>query len=171
MHWNDFLIGQVIAECHSFPNMYDMLKAKVDRLAGKTYFVQKTPKNSLSRRQGIWVAWLWEELYAKLLALGQLLGCPWKLWSITQLRCPKMKSFRQFWSDHLETNSRIEHVLQYWDSRFFSFPEWRSDFIFGHLLIFCNKTDFFLWPHFEPPELGNGVLVTQTDYIFWILSA
>ena len=25
MHWNDFLIGQIIAECHSFPNMYDML--------------------------------------------------------------------------------------------------------------------------------------------------
>ena len=24
MHWNDFLIGQIIAECHSFPNMYDM---------------------------------------------------------------------------------------------------------------------------------------------------
>ena len=22
MHWNDFLIGQFIAECHSFPNMY-----------------------------------------------------------------------------------------------------------------------------------------------------
>ena len=25
MHWNDFLIGQIIAECHNFPNMYDML--------------------------------------------------------------------------------------------------------------------------------------------------
>ena len=25
MHWNDFLMGQIIAECHSFPNMYDML--------------------------------------------------------------------------------------------------------------------------------------------------
>ena len=25
MHWKDFLIGQIIAECHSFPNMYDML--------------------------------------------------------------------------------------------------------------------------------------------------
>ena len=25
MHWNDFLIAQIIAKCHSFPNMYDML--------------------------------------------------------------------------------------------------------------------------------------------------
>ena len=34
-------------------------------------------------RLGILVAWFWEELYAKLLGLGQLLGCPWKLWGIT----------------------------------------------------------------------------------------
>ena len=38
---NDFLIGQIIAKCHSFPNMYVMLQAKVARLAGKTYLVQK----------------------------------------------------------------------------------------------------------------------------------
>ena len=25
MHLNDFLIAQIIAKCHSFPNMYDML--------------------------------------------------------------------------------------------------------------------------------------------------
>ena len=25
MHLNDFLRGQIIAKCHSFPNMYDML--------------------------------------------------------------------------------------------------------------------------------------------------
>ena len=25
MHWNAFLIAQIIAKCHSFPNMYDML--------------------------------------------------------------------------------------------------------------------------------------------------
>ena len=31
----------IIAKCHTFPNMYDMLQAKVDRLAGKTYLVQK----------------------------------------------------------------------------------------------------------------------------------
>ena len=41
MHYNGLLIGQIIAKCHSFPNVYDMLKAKVDRLAGKTYLVQK----------------------------------------------------------------------------------------------------------------------------------
>ena len=41
MHKNGFLIGQIIAKCHSFPNVYDMLKAKVNRMSGKTYFVQK----------------------------------------------------------------------------------------------------------------------------------
>ena len=41
MHLNWVQIAQIIAKCHSFPNMYDMLEAKVDRLAGKTYFVQK----------------------------------------------------------------------------------------------------------------------------------
>ena len=25
MHLNGFVIGQIIAKCHSFPNMYDML--------------------------------------------------------------------------------------------------------------------------------------------------
>ena len=25
MHWNDFLICKIVAECQSFPNMYDML--------------------------------------------------------------------------------------------------------------------------------------------------
>ena len=25
MHWNAFLIAQIIAKCHSFPNLYDML--------------------------------------------------------------------------------------------------------------------------------------------------
>ena len=47
MHENGFEIGQIIAECHSFPDMYDMLKPKVDPLAGETYFVQKnTPKTA-----------------------------------------------------------------------------------------------------------------------------
>ena len=41
LHSNAFLIAQIIGKCHSFPNMYDMLWAKVDRLAGKAYFVQK----------------------------------------------------------------------------------------------------------------------------------
>ena len=44
MHWYAFLflyIAQIIAKCHSFPNMYDMLYAKVDRFARKTYLVQK----------------------------------------------------------------------------------------------------------------------------------
>ena len=38
MHWNAVLIAQIIAKCHSFPNMYDMLWAMG---YGKTYFVQK----------------------------------------------------------------------------------------------------------------------------------
>ena len=47
MHRNAFLIAQIIAKCHSFPNMCDMLKAKVDRLAVQNLFSpKKTPKNS-----------------------------------------------------------------------------------------------------------------------------
>ena len=59
-----------------------MLQAKVDRLAGKIYLVKKHLKQPF-RRQRIWVSWLWEELYAKLLAPDQLFGYPWKLWGIT----------------------------------------------------------------------------------------
>ena len=40
-----FLIAKIIRWNKSFQNMYDMLQTKVDRLAGKTYFVnKKTPK-------------------------------------------------------------------------------------------------------------------------------
>ena len=35
----------------SFPNMYDILEAKVDRLVGKSILAKKTPKTALSRRQ------------------------------------------------------------------------------------------------------------------------
>ena len=49
----------------------------------KLFSPKKTPQNSHFWRQGIWVAWLWEKLYAKLLGLGQLLGYPWKVWGIT----------------------------------------------------------------------------------------
>ena len=41
-----FLIAKIIAKCHSFPNMYDMLKAKVDRLAGKMGLEKKTASYS-----------------------------------------------------------------------------------------------------------------------------
>ena len=41
------------------------------------------PKKSLFSRTRIWVSLLWVELYAKLLAPGQLLGYHWKLWGIT----------------------------------------------------------------------------------------
>ena len=60
---------------------------KVNCLARKTFSPKKTPRNSLFWRQGIWVAWPWEVLYAKLLDPGQLLGCPWKFWGITVQTC------------------------------------------------------------------------------------
>ena len=42
-----FLLAQINRKNNSFQKMYDMLQAKVDRLAGKIYFVlkkTKTPK-------------------------------------------------------------------------------------------------------------------------------
>ena len=80
MHLNDFLIGQIIAECHSFPNMYDMLWAKVDRLVGKTYLVKKKTKNGLFQRPKIGITSLWEDPEANLLTPGQPLRYPWQLW-------------------------------------------------------------------------------------------
>ena len=50
---------------------------------GKFIKSKKQPQKGLFKRQGIWVSWLWEELYAKLLAPGQLLGYPQKLWGMT----------------------------------------------------------------------------------------
>ena len=45
-------IGLIIAECHSFPNMYEMQAVKVDRLAGKTYLVKKKHlKTTISRQK------------------------------------------------------------------------------------------------------------------------
>ena len=56
--------------------MYDMLKAKVNRLAGKTYLVQKKPKNGLFQRKKIGITSLWEDLADELLTPGQLLEYP-----------------------------------------------------------------------------------------------
>ena len=65
------VIAQINRWNNSLQNMYDMLQVKV-----KLFFPKKTPQNSHFWRQGIWVAWLWEKLFAKLLGLGQQLGCP-----------------------------------------------------------------------------------------------
>ena len=46
MHWNAFLIAQIIAKCHSFPNMYGMLWRKSTVWPGKLISSKKTPKNS-----------------------------------------------------------------------------------------------------------------------------
>ena len=56
--------------------MYDILQVKVDRLARKAYLVQKKPKNSVFLRQNMGITSLWEDLEAKLLTPGQLLGYP-----------------------------------------------------------------------------------------------
>ena len=46
-------------------------------------FPKKRPKTAFFGGNESGVSWLWEELYAKLLGLGQLLGYPWKVWGIT----------------------------------------------------------------------------------------
>ena len=69
---------------NSFQNMYDMLKVKVDRFARKNFCSpKKCRKTGFFWGHNSGVSWLWEELYAKLLGLGQLLGYPWKIWGIT----------------------------------------------------------------------------------------
>ena len=68
---------------HSFQNMYGMLYAKVDRLAGKIDFVQKQPLKRPFWGEKNELFWVWEELEAKPFTTGQLLGHPWKLMDIT----------------------------------------------------------------------------------------
>ena len=54
--------------------MYDMLYVKVKRFAGKTFKKKKKKRRKTAYFGGkeSGVSWLWEELYAKLLGLGQL---------------------------------------------------------------------------------------------------
>ena len=68
-----WLIAKINLWTNSFQNMYDMLWVKVDRSARKTFFLQKKRRKTAflgGKESG--VSWLWEELYAKLLGLGQL---------------------------------------------------------------------------------------------------
>ena len=67
------LIAKINLWNNSFQNMYDMLKVKVDRFDRKTFFLQKNAqKQPFFGGKESGVSWLWEELYAKLLGLGQL---------------------------------------------------------------------------------------------------
>merc|ERR1711978_673766 len=50
---------------------------------GKLISSKKTPKNSIFLRQNMGITSLWEDLEAKLLTPGQLLGYPLKVWGIT----------------------------------------------------------------------------------------
>ena len=50
---------------------------------GKLISSKKTPKNSIFLRQNMGITSLWEDLEAKLLTPGQLLGYPWKLGGMT----------------------------------------------------------------------------------------
>ena len=60
--------------------MYDMLQAKVDRLARKTYLVKKKPKNGHFQRKKTGLSSLWEDLEAKLLTPGQFWRTPENFW-------------------------------------------------------------------------------------------
>ena len=71
MHQKTWLIAQINLWTNSFQNMYDMLQVKVDRFARNTFFLQKNAEKQPFFEDSK-VSWLWEEMYAKLLGLGQL---------------------------------------------------------------------------------------------------
>ena len=50
---------------------------------GKLILSKKTPKKRVFWRRFFGITSLWEDLEAKLLTPGQLLGYPWKVWGIT----------------------------------------------------------------------------------------
>ena len=83
MHWHWSKIANLKANMPRIQNMYNMYRAKVDRLAGKIIFYWKGPENPLFRGDTIQVMSLWRELEAKPVTSGQLLEHPWNVWDIT----------------------------------------------------------------------------------------
>ena len=84
MHYNGFLIAEIDRWCINFPNMYDMLKAKVDRLVGKTYLVQKKIKNSLFSVAKYRHHLILRGSGGQTVDTRSTFGVPLKLWGITE---------------------------------------------------------------------------------------
>ena len=69
----------------------------------------------LFRRTWIWVSWLWEELCAKLLAPGQLVGYPLKLWGITvQISCMEGRWHRNWFQSRCYFCGRPRKNQNFW---------------------------------------------------------
>ena len=79
LHWKLKLTAGTIA----FRICMTCYRWKSTVLPGKLFFPKKRRKTAFFGGKESGVSWLWEELYAKLLGLGQLLGYPWKVWGIT----------------------------------------------------------------------------------------
>ena len=92
-----WLIAKINLWTNSFQNMCDMLLAKIDRLARKIDYLQKTPQHRLFWWTQIWVTWHWKDLDAKRLTRVQLLGYPWKLWGMTVQNSYVEGWWRQNW--------------------------------------------------------------------------
>ena len=83
MHVEGPQICQINRWNNSFQNMYGMNRQQLTVWPGKSILCKKTPQKWLFLCARIWVTWLWKDLGAKPLTLGQLQRCPWKLWGIT----------------------------------------------------------------------------------------
>ena len=69
----------------------------------------------LFRRTWIWVSWLWEELCAKLLAPGQIVGYPLKLWGITvQISCMEGRWHRNWFQSRCYFCGRPRKNQNFW---------------------------------------------------------
>ena len=105
---------------------------------GKLFFSKKTQKTAFIGGMETGVSWLWEELYAKLLGLGQLLGYPWKVWGITV----QTSYWEGLWHQNCGYTSPILFRCAS-ISWFQVVSEWVSDlFQLAHLWVFQS---YFLW--------------------------
>ncbi len=148
-------------------------------LPGKLFFPKKRPKTAFFGGDESGVSWLWEELYAKLLGLGQLLGYPWKVWGITvqtsyweglwHQNCGYTSPLLFFWRRHIESRPLGEKVGWSlitrqsaghfpWASALFASP-----FSFCSVRTFSTQWDFVftLAENYteERLELGNIYLI------------
>ena len=84
MHIEGPEISLINRQINSFQNMYDMLQAKIDRLARKLVFVQKkTSKSPIFVCTNVGYLTLEGLLDVKPLTQGQVFGWFWVPWGIT----------------------------------------------------------------------------------------
>ena len=97
---------------------------------------KKTTENSVFLRQNMGITSLWEDLEAKLLTPGQLLGNPWKVWGITVQTCYWEGRWHQNW-----VRSRLTNFLPKWNGN-----SWKTEIFYSSASSSKTKRDIGMGP-------------------------